>query len=981
MKKNSNQLPREDIKAYSQLAGNQQIIRKIKIGDLDVIVSAEDNHTIDLNAYAGLNLALFAEQITLSGSVKANKLAVSTDILVLGTGAELDTSGADGLVTPGVAVDSPGKEGDNGHDGGHLYLYVNSFSTDGMPITFNAKGGRGGTGQASENKKGGTGGTGGKGGDIVILFSNSYLVAQDYLKKIASSFSDSTETEGNPANIVAYIDAFCSIMTMLYPTSSSQKNATLTDNLTLKEAIEELQNFSKTFSTGGSLVLPSNIKSIIIDLNNMLQSLGDQFKNQYLKQNLNASGGEQGLGGQGSGGSDNGLLGKAGKNGEVIELGFTSSENLIEGLLSPDFYNLTDPFLFIHPNQLQMVLEKARLQILFSDPSKSGGIANIKDAKNLLDRLSFKTKYLSQLKDDESFAKFFGEHEQLLGCQNSLAIFNQVYNEATQMSNQLIQGLDAYGHDYNFAPRGTYQMYKSALDEMINSFIEIETAYLQYSKKLSEQTAEVSYLTDQTSQLNTIESQSQQNINAINSEIETSIDLVESLTKQLTPYTSIITGDISQIVLAIKDSFDFDVKAFLGSLTSIAFAPESALMWGTQATSILYSGITNIKNDQGIDVKKSYLVDGIKQISGVIKGQTLAESFNQLNSGIIQLQDPGGNKIIADENQLMKMLDQFYSKFPTEIDDLKKEFKNYIDLIQKRNSEILKYNQLLVMAEKELISLNKARLLISNINQKKFDDIDPALPEISSYMTYIYNHARSELLEQLYRASKAFDFWSVTKSNKLANSLNGISPQKVDSYLLQSINLSLESAFEGSPGFFPSPTGTFSGDSALRISLNDFQVGLLKAANSSTLTIPIPNSGSFFNRADVRLTQVGVDIKLKQAASVGQEIFIDLIQLGKEKIQNPSSLEWFDYVHSPVVVQCGYNTKTGKIIPASLVSNQTNNNQELQLANIGPYATWRVQINPKKNINFDISQIQSVTLIFDGTFYDTISSKYKASII
>jgi hypothetical protein len=974
METNSNQLTKKDINTFSQLAGNQQIFRKITIGNLDVILSAEENYTIDVNAFISLNVAIFAEQTTLSGNAKANNIALVTDVLVLGSNAGLDTSGEDGLPTPGFAVDLPGNTGHNGKPGGHIYLYINSFSTGALPIAFNTKGGKGGNGQESTNKKGGTGGTGGQGGNIVTLFSNSYLVAQNYLKKIASIFLKPTVANSNPANVVAYIDAFCSIIISLYPTAASQKKIKISDTLTLVDAIDKLQSFSKTFSKGGSLILPEDIKSIIIDLDSMLQILNDQFKNQYLKRKLNATGGGQGLGGNGGGGHDNGLLGGVGDDGEVIELGFMSSENLIEGLLSPAFYNLKDPFLFLHPNQLQMVLEKARLQILFSDPSKTEGVANIKDAKNLLDRLSFKTKYLSQMKDDDNFVKFFTKNEQLLGCQNSLAIFNQVYNEATQMSNQLIQGLDAYGHNYNFAPRGTYQMYKSALNEMIDSFIKIETAYLQYSKKLSDQKAEVSYLTNQTSQLNTIESQSKENITAIIAEIATSIDLIESLTKQLAPYTSIITGDISQIVDAIKDSFDFDVKAFLGSLTSIAFAPESALMWGTQATSILYSGITNIKNDQGVDVKKSYLIDGIKQISGEIKGQTLAESFNQLNSGIIQLQDPGGNKIIADENQLIKMLDQFYSKFPTKIDNLKKDFKNYIDLIQKRNSEVVNYNQLLVMAEKELISLDKAQVLIKSINQKKFDDIDPALPEISSYMTYIYNHARSELLEQLYRTSKAFDFWSVTKLNKLANSLNGISPQNVDSYLLISINSSLEYAFEKSPGFFSSPLGTFSGDTALKISMNEFQVGLLQAANSSTLTIPTPINGAFYNRADVRLTQVGVDIKLKSKPNTGQEIFIDVVQLGKEKIQNPSSLEWYDYVHSPVVVQCYYNTKTGKVTPANLVSNIKNNNQELQLANIGPYATWRVQINPKKNIDFDINQIQSVSLIFNGTFYDTISS-------
>ncbi len=974
MKTTTNQLSREDINKYSKLAGNQQIIRKIKIGTQDIIISAENNHVLDGNAYVGLDIAIFAEQTTVSETLKAANFLLSTDVIVLGENAVLDTSGEDGAPIPGIAVDTNGQQGNPGTAGGYIYLYVNTFPIGSKPIGIKTKGGRGGTGQISQNEVGGIGGTGGDGGNVVIIFSNSYLLAQNYLKEIAGIFKNQQNLDNNPANLVAFIDAFCSIMTDLYPTKTAQESTKISDTLTLSSGIKKLKNFSKTFGGSKTTNLPDDIKTLLIDFGSMLQILDDEFQNQFLKQQLNASGGGQGVGGHGDGGAKNGPLGVVGTDGKVIEIGFMSSPNLVEGLLEPSFYDLLPPFMFLHPNQLQMVLEKARLQILFSDPSTPSGIAHIKGAKNLLDRLTYKTKYFSKIDKDAKITKFYKRNQHLIGCQNSITIFNQIYNEATRLSNQLIQGLDAYGHNYNYAPRGTYQMYKSALNEMIDSFIEIETAYLTYSNELNEQKAQISYLTNRRTQLNTIQSRSKENINALIAAISRSMDLIESYTAQLKPFVGKISDDITQIVASVKNSFDFDVKAFLGSLTSIAFAPESALMWGTQAASILYSGITNIKNDQGIDVKKSYLVNGIKQISGAIKGQMLAESFQQLNSGIIQLQDPGGNKIIADENQLMKLLDQFYSKFPSEIDNVKKDFQNYIDLVQKRNSEVVNYNQLLIMAEKELIALDKAKLLVQNINQNKFDNVDPALPEISGYMTYIYNHARSELLEQLYRTSKAFDFWSVTKSNKLANSLNGLSPENVNSYLLQSINLSLETAFEGSPGFFPSPSGTFKGETALKITLNEFELGLLKVANSTTLTIKPPTNGAFYSRADVRLTQVGVVLELTTKPTKGEQVFIDIVQLGKEKIQNPTNLEWYDYVHSPVVVECGFNTQSGKVTPATLVSNISNNNQDLQLANIGPYATWRVQINPKRNVGFDIHQIKSVTLQFEGTFYDTISS-------
>lgn len=967
------QLSQEDIQAYSKLASEQQIIRKFKIADQDIILSAMDDYPLDPQASAGLSISLFAEQVTLPGALKAKNTAISTDVIQLQTGAGLVTVGENGQPIPGVAMESNGQPGNGGQPGGYIYLYVNSFSPKAKPIEIDSHGGTGGAGQDSQTDIGGPGGNGGEGGKVVLLYSNVYLTALAYLQQITNNAKKILTSGGHDASsVVAEFQSFSDIFKGLYPTPADRQKVIMPDSTTLEEGLQKLGHMVDTQTFGKNGALSGAFFSLVMDFDTVLKSLRDDFETQYLRRKFNATGGDKGLGGRGDGGSKNGTNGKKGADGEVIIHGFQSSVDLFGHELTDPFYKLPQPFLFLHPNQLQMVLEKARRQVLFSDPTTPAGLAAIKGAKDLLNRLAFKTGFFSQDRSSTQVAKLYKKHQATIGSQNSIEIFTHVFNGAIQLSNQLTAGQDAYGHSYNYAPRGTYQMYKAGLDEMIGSFTEIETAYLKYSSDLHAQKAKLSYLTEQTSKLNSIQSQSQQNIAVLNADLKQSADLIESYSAQFASHQYKIQDAISTLTEAVKDYFSFDVKAFLGSLTSIAFAPESALMWGTQAASMLYSGMTELKNDQGVTVQKDYLVHGIKQISGTIDEQMLAESFQQLNSGVIAVDDPGGNKILTDEAQLMKLLNQFYSKFPSEIDDVKKEFQAYIALIQKRNSEVLQYNQILTRIEKELIAYDKARLIVTNINQNRFDTVDPALPEIASYMEFIYNHAKSDLLEQLYRTSRAFDFWSVTKTNILANSLNGMTPEKVDSYLLQSINEQLEANFQRSPGTFSSPKGSFSDDEALKIELSSFQLGLLKFSGSTTVTIKPPTKGAFFGRANIRLSSVTVTMEMEATPTVNTHVLIDVVQTGKDKIQNPSSSEWYDYEHNPVVVQCGFDIKSGVAHPASLVSQRPVNQQALQLADIGPFSDWRIEINSQKNPGFNIKKIKSVTIAFDGTFYDTI---------
>ena len=124
----STQLSKSDIETYAGYASTQQILRKVKVGDLNILLSVEDDHTLDISAYEGLDSAVYADKLSLTGKLKAKNIALSTNDLTLGDGAKLDTAGEAGQPFTSPAIGSNGTQGHNGKPGGYVYLFVNDFS-------------------------------------------------------------------------------------------------------------------------------------------------------------------------------------------------------------------------------------------------------------------------------------------------------------------------------------------------------------------------------------------------------------------------------------------------------------------------------------------------------------------------------------------------------------------------------------------------------------------------------------------------------------------------------------------------------------------------------------------------------------------------------------------------------------------------------------------------------------------------------------
>ena len=89
-------------------------------------------------------------------------------------------------------------------------------------------------------------------------------------------------------------------------------------------------------------------------------------------------------------------------------------------------------------------------------------------------------------------------------------------------------------------------------------------------------------------------------------------------------------------------------------------------------------------------------------------------------NGLLTLDDPGADKLLATEEELLGLLEQFYQNFPEELTELKQTFENYANLILRRNNSVIRYN-------KNLLSILDAQIEIENQKEKAQELTDEIL--------------------------------------------------------------------------------------------------------------------------------------------------------------------------------------------------------------------------------------------------------------
>ncbi len=631
----------------------------------------------------------------------------------------------------------------------------------------------------------------------------------------------------------------------------------------------------------------------------------------------------------------------------------------------------------IHPSQCSKVLNSVKLMYWSLDPAtlKTGEKSqDIKDIVTLLLRLQARTQPFVDAKiakDDASeLVKFYKANEAKIGSLNSVAQLRAINEEARLYLDRIRQGADFFGYEYHYVPLESFQFYQDLLNDLTANFQALETSCNGYLKSLENRELALQHLREARAKNSFILAQESQSIAALESrlpDIEGAISSFEAILPTLRATLNIKIQDLKD---NIKKHFDFDITLVLEALSVIAFAPESGLMLVTQAASLLNEATTKITNNQGLHVNKNYIVQKIQSIQADIKDVKGLANYKFDRISALPLEDPAADKFVASGQQILSMLDEFYSQFPVEMDDLKNAFRAYVSQIQQRNGQILSYNAIvsLILQKKQTVAASEAQT--QAFNDEALNTVSQAnLPDLVTFASRIYYAARNQIMEVLDLTARAYRFWAVSDYNIVTNAYQNNPVTKFDSEILNQASRNILNPYGA---LMRDRYGTNS--TPFNGMIYDVPQAMLKASSFNTsgliyVNINLLDIIKLRKSFNVRVTSVRVWIA--GITTSDNTLLVEITHSGNEKILDQHGRA-FEFHHDEIKKQFFLRDINNRIIGEEAnfgIENALNETTKNKYAAVGPFTMWQILVDLEVNPGLDLSKVTGIQLEFAGTNY------------
>ena len=925
------------------LTQSLEAFQALAIGTRTIVITVIDDLPIGAGSdfgsdYSAYDLYLYGEGVTLSGTFRMRGGVVSAQWISPVGNASLSTAGAAGIDAPGTnqTPSTPGARGGNGTPGGNLSLYLGQISGDEPGFRIDASGGAGGAGQRGLLvAPGGNGGDGAAGGAITYLGG---LMADYWLESVGAAAKLTT--------VAAQQQALSSLLensptgTSLTPqwaTVVAELNAAVTPDATEREVDAHIEQAGLA-----------------------LQGISDGY-GAALATVIDVSGGRYGVYGDGV---PSGTDGKAGADGSLATALFGAPADL-----SSDSF---EPFFLIHPSECARLLNQAELMYLVMDPVHSP--TSVSDLITVLTRLQQRTQLFVAADPQSALITYYQQNEANFGSIGSVQQLIAINGQASAYLSQIKNGQDFFGNDGNAVPLGSFTFYNNALDNLIANFSVLEKAYDAYFLALANNTATMEQIDATRAQQQQIIATANQQIEELTELVQATASVIDSYQTILPPLQAALEAQLQALEDAIKNHFDFNFETFLSAMTSLAFAPESKFMMLTQATSLLYSGMTKITNVQGVQVNKDYIVSQVVAVESSV--DAINEGFEQLQNGTLKPDDPGAGKLIAEESSFLQFMAQFEDTFPDEVQDAVDAFNAYVAAVVQRNNQILTYNSALLLIARNQQAIADAQARNASLDQQTMATLSPQLPDMVSYVSAAYYAARNQVLQTLDQTSRAYRFWALSATNLMEQALGSTPPPKINTAVLTSAQNTIIMACEQAVESFGTNAQVFPVNSRAQgviialpaASVTNIQ--RLKQAMYQPVTVHKSTTKAdspFAGMANVRVSLVRAWID--GAATSDGKLTVTVTQSGQEQIVSTGN-QAFTFEHKPISKLFTYDLTSLTVIEeANFGLSQSIGSTSQVYAAIGPFGAWQITVDAKYNQDLDLSGVTAVRLEFHGTNY------------
>ena len=875
-------------------------------------------------------LVVFAESLLLSNSVIGRNLSLHTAQITTSGNARLDVSGASGDSWP-MLPKGDGKPGKPANHGGSIHVYAESATAADLRLSLTARGGDGGPGQSTADGSGGGGADGGQGGTVRIVFGSPFHQA---LRALEDIFGIGADSEGSEhAALVSKKAAVGKLASLLTALGEGRDD--------LKQLAARLQ--------AASVDPLSTISQLddLLELADRRLRIEIELDAASLLPGIQTSGGRYGV--YGSGPEGNGSNGKPGTPGttSVQAVGFDAA------------IMRTVPFVFAHPDQCQMLLRKAAALYY------AGTGSSLSQAAALLERLVARLGFVEGLQPEDALYKAYSDASYTLAMPDALPMLASVYDSASSLLRQFRLGQDYYGRSNTYTPRGSHTFYDKQSQRLLLNLEKIEVTYAAYYEAQREQTVTVDMVVESLHQADMLIEETRSQIEQLKAESGKTAISIAGYEPVIKRKHEAVQALIKEAEAEIRSSVSLNFADVVEGLTMVAFAPTKA-MTSLQTGNLIFKGITQLPDDLGTSVNKDYLIDSLTAIAATEAG--LLEGYQLQNDGTLQVDDPGAAKLLAVEQDLMTLLNSYRSRL-SNLKKLKEAFDDYVKCVIDRNNFVVHYNAIIALWINYSDRIQYYTAKKEQLSSDQADAYNPNLPLVAAYIAQMYQDAKSQVMESLYMTQRSLRFWSLTQVDAIQQVLAGRPLSKISSIDLTKVQSNLIRQYANAVENFGHDAQKFPAPSAANgiiYPLSTSQLDALKENNGVILSIPAvypetdKSSSPFAGWANIRLNKVRV--WLRGAKTADNSLLVSIRHFGKETIVDARGVD-YAFSHDPITIGFKYNTSTNAIDEDGELASIESQTYSL----VGPFATWRVMIEPRYNDSLDLSQVTEGYFEFFGT--------------
>ncbi|KAJ4269007.1 hypothetical protein NW762_003080 [Fusarium torreyae] len=877
---------------------------------------------------------------------------------------QIDFSGADGT-----------ESDTRGHDGGNISCYVQRLDQKSIDtLNIDANGGHGYDQllDPSPGKKPSPGGDGGNGGSVHFVFGTHTTGPLFLARQVFTEVHSGVRKYPNEVK-----DAVKALMTRCKD-SRVQAIRGMTDIL---ETLAKFPRFSK-----------AEFEMALTDLIVVLESVESNVQAQ-IPQSIGVDGGFRGAGNQGL--SDNG---KAGIDGSTTVVRASNPKALWDVDMC-----------FAHPTQCHMMLERAKARYYAGIPTPSKEADKRKTAplgealavlETLTDRLMFlDPKHQPKVMSSTTLFKAYKRADATLNIPDagnggsdmpaSLSQLISIRTEALSLLASIDAGVDAFGDQLNSVPTGSFSFYHGHLINSLAYLAEAERKYQIYKKAADKSAENKEHIENSKRATEAAVSYNNSMIRDIYHELNDSAANLERFSYPLAQAKTKLIAAAKAVESELKKVISIPYDELVSAGAQIMFVPKWPMM-ALQGLSIYHQTTSKIIEDDGRAVDRKYLVRRVHNITGSL--QSLQQGYEMLSDGSL-VDNDDASKLLMEESEFSKLMDEVYSSLKEKtVEGVKSAFKFYISLVIERSHEIIRYNALVSTLARYKTENQTLNHTSEELQRADVASTSVRLPIIVVFMQKLYVKAIRKTEYWLYKAQRAYNYAALNYENIIGDSLGVDTPfSRYDSTLLSNAEDELSTAYAKYLERRGPARGMFK---KLQVPLDEWEhIPRIKACGAESCTllvkvsptslattllspetkdnntsISINPSNPFAGMANVRLLRARCYLQ-GATCTPSNTLHLTLTHSGIEVLIDHTARD-YEFKHkSQIVSTFKYHLETGEIVLDSTIGN---NREKSGYALVGPFVTWRLDINKDYNEGMDLSGVSDGYLEFEGYFQSVI---------